>query len=200
MLLFYMFQDNQKIPEFTPDMSDTRHGEFGRRDWYQTLLFQTKHPSKPMTYTGMFVKNTSSLLFSIDFSMIRNLALSLAHYNFTVKMHEACNIAISKVTHADRVSSGTDMGLANVEEGERKAQGLWNRDTFQACYSTGVPTQGVLALAGADPYGARHTYKAVRFGIGNCNSISLCDLLFEYIDLFFRCTRRHQKSFLRFFS
>lgn len=55
------------------------------------------------------------------------------------------------------------MGLANVEEGEKKAHGLWSRDSFNTCYSAGIPTQGVLALAGADPLAPRQTYDAKRF-------------------------------------
>lgn len=95
-----------------------------------------------------------------------SLSSTLAHNSIVKKAHEACDIAIWKTTHGGRTSAGVDMGLANVEEGEKKAMGLWQRDSFNSCYGTNIATQGVSALAGADPQYIRATYWTARFDLG----------------------------------
>jgi len=45
------------VPNFVPDFLDPKFGEFGRRDWYNILLFfsGTGSPTVPMKYKSEFV-------------------------------------------------------------------------------------------------------------------------------------------------
>lgn len=166
LMLILQFHAELRIPDFSPVFDDPSYGFYGRREWYQTLFFRAQNDSKPMSYQSKSNTIFSTLTLHADLYNTNKMFSSLvAHYDCIKKAHDHCGISLSKITHADRHSAGTDMGLANVEEGEAKSQGLWSRDSFSACYNTGIPTQGVLALAGADPFAARQTYHANRFNL-----------------------------------
>lgn len=38
------------VPDFTPDLSDRKFGEYGRRDWYQNHVFYASSITKEMAY------------------------------------------------------------------------------------------------------------------------------------------------------
>jgi hypothetical protein len=45
------------VPNFVPDFSDPKFGEFGRRDWYKICLFfsSTGLPTDPMQYKSEYL-------------------------------------------------------------------------------------------------------------------------------------------------
>lgn len=60
MLLWATFHlRNMPVPEFIPDFSDPKFGEFGRRDWYKHLLFFSSKgsPTVPMKYKSKCFSN-----------------------------------------------------------------------------------------------------------------------------------------------
>jgi hypothetical protein len=58
MLLWAIFHlCSIPVSNFVPDFSDPKFGEFGRRNWYNNLLFfsSTGLPTVPMKYKSQFV-------------------------------------------------------------------------------------------------------------------------------------------------
>jgi hypothetical protein len=69
MLLWAIFHLRSiPVPNFVPDFSDPKFGEFGRRDWYNNLLFfsSTGLPTVPMKYKSEFVYSHFLLREQID--------------------------------------------------------------------------------------------------------------------------------------
>jgi len=55
MHLFGQFHiRNKQVPSFAPDFDDKNHGEFGRRDWWNILVYPgAKSDSERMSYASM---------------------------------------------------------------------------------------------------------------------------------------------------
>ncbi|TFY83866.1 hypothetical protein EWM64_g142 [Hericium alpestre] len=116
-------------PDFAPDFTDKNFGQFGRRDWYSCHLFYGTEVNKAMSYDN--------------------------HYDRIKRIHEACMISLTKVTHATRHFGAQNARNHGASVNGAKAMGGWSDSgSYRACYDRTFPLDALLASAmfnGRDP-------------------------------------------------
>lgn len=76
-----------------------------------------------------------------------------AHYEIVKKIHEACDVDISKVTHAGRPFAAQTSRSHGASVSGTKALGGWNESgSFRGCYDRTFPLD---ALLGAGTFNGR---------------------------------------------
>lgn len=93
-----------------------------RRDWYNTYLFPAENKSGHLQYED--------------------------HCNVYNKVFKACNVNISKITHANRKSSIQLIVNKGVPSDQLRQVGRWSSDRMVSCYLVCLPVKAVKALAG----------------------------------------------------
>lgn len=152
------------LPSFTPDFTDKTYGPYGRRPWYECVVFfPVKDMCKQMSYDG-----TCSVLLSL----IPMLTMSEAHRNQLKQIHLANNVSISKVTHAGRVYAAQNARTNGASESGTKALGGWSENgSFRQCYERTWPIDAMLAAGGFN--GSKpERYCLPRAELGECPSRS----------------------------
>jgi hypothetical protein len=142
MLFAYFHVIGQPVPSFEPDYSDQGFGEYGRREWYEHVVFYGDKDVK----TEMSYDSAVSTLFHSCSSL--NMLLLTDHNKRISIIHKANHVDITKVTHASR-NYGTMNTRANgASSSGTKALGGWNESgSFRSCYDRAFPLDALLGAA-----------------------------------------------------
>lgn len=141
LLLFsYYHVRNCSVPNFAPDFTDAKYGDYGKREWYGIHLF----PAGPNHLDEMGYDSRCSLLFCA----IYVTGISTDHRKRVNLIYKKNNINITKVTHAGRVFSVKTAREYGASVAGAKALGGWaDSGSFQPCYDRALPVDALLGAA-----------------------------------------------------
>jgi hypothetical protein len=135
----YFYIAVHAVPEFAPNFSDTKYGEYGRRDWYTYhVFFSSGIGTSVMSYQGKNLsENFPTRLTSLE-----------AHHDRVKAMHLANNVSITKITHATRALAAQTCRSFSASVSDTQALGGWNESgSFKNCYDCALPVGALLGAA-----------------------------------------------------
>jgi hypothetical protein len=110
------------VPEFEPDFTDKKFGEYGHRAWYDNYVFWGTKVNKQMSYDK--------------------------HRDRVKLIHLKNSVNISKVTHAARPYAAQTARSHGASITGTKALGGWNESgSFRSCYDRHFPVDALLGAA-----------------------------------------------------
>ncbi len=141
LLWAYFHLLKTSIPDFAPDHTSSDAGPFGKRPWYNWLLFPVLkgagNETAEMDYQSKFTS---------DITLVTHFAI--AHYNKLKEMHIELEINLTKVTHAGCNYTVKTMREYNADQDDTKKLGLWGESgAYRVVYDRGLPLKGLLAAA-----------------------------------------------------
>ena len=145
MLLWAIFHLRQiPVPNFVPDFSDPRFGEFGCRKWYETKLFfaSKASPTDLMQYKSKCQISLCPLVYALTTEIVQ------AHNDRVNMIHVKNNVSITKSTHAGRTFAVQTARAHGASVDGTKALGGWSESgSFRPCYDRAFPADALLGAA-----------------------------------------------------
>lgn len=92
------------------------------KDWFDLKVAKGVYYNKPLTYS--------------------------THYNATNCAFDACQISITKKTHAERGSGAQHSEIDDATEDELRRHGRWNMQSMESCYLTSLSRRAIRIADG----------------------------------------------------